>query len=542
MEIIESPDTLTTLVVSEFNPAIHTTEVLSNIVVGETLTTIVSEAAQGIQGPPGIGTAGVFVFDVQAPGVVSGKAYPNEPNILVSCATDSERVTITFGCDGESRFYKPWVRANGVLATITETMTLRWFTGVVDVPLFTGDNLITLVSSAGTQTQVLITRVGAGPEVVSVVWSKYPGTQTELKAGDVIEVTITLEDTAVSCTLVNAQAINSITLPVVSGVARGPVIVSGGTGSLGVTVSGKNSFGTTGAAFTSPALVVNQTKPVFGSFTVVYPPGLSALDSLDQAAVEFTVSEYDQLQSIAYGMEVTELSQLSLLLVCTAAGYVDSGRNLVVIAHRGANDSTTVGGTLVYICTTEPTAQISVLGSPTKLSSSPEGIDYEVSITSDQQVTSPSLLASVGEWQGQWVGSGHLWKRMLRIRDTDPRGTAFFHALDITSMAMVVGHGLVGNVLYTVGGMSSRDLTYPAFSRTTPIGSNVYDPLSTSAQVSGGNPLTLRTDAAFSQNGYYISDSLGNYLPTGGYLALSDSDLAGSNSSGTLKVTFEEVS
>lgn len=134
-----------------------------------------------------------------------------------------------------------------------------------------------------------------------------------------------------------------------------------------------------------------------------------------------------------------------------------------------------------------------------------------------------------------------MWRRSLRISDAVPRGAATFSDLSMNGLSNLAGDSITSGADYIVGGLSTRTLTFPAFSRTVAIGASVGDASKTSATIVGGNTLARQTTSAVVANGYYIADSTGGANPTGSYLALSDTALAGANTTGTLQVSFEEA-
>jgi hypothetical protein len=173
---------------------------------------------------------------------------------------------------------------------------------------------------------------------------------------------------------------------------------------------------------------------------------------------------------------------------------------------------------------------------------SPTGVNYTVTVTSTQNLSSaPTLNASAGAWSGSWSGSGKVWSCLLTISDTTPKGSALFSSLSLVNQGLVAGSSITSGSTYTVGGFSSRTLTFPSFSRVAAIGANVLDQTKTSCQIVGGNVLTRYTDNTVRTNGYYIANSDGTYNATGDYLGLSDSVFAGSNTSGTLQAILAEV-
>jgi len=511
---------------------------------------VVSLGGVGPPGPPGSGGGGeVFALDVvpTSTGIVGSKTYePNTtpPNVeLHQCLSDTPNVRVLLGCEGGADKYSPSVTVNGVAAVLTESTTKRWFTGYADITLSAGINTVNVVSDAGGTDTVIVEVLGAGPEITSITFGPYPGTQTELKAGDQISVTVHTDADATQVTVLPQGATAGKTLTVTGGVATGVIDISANSGNLPITARARNSFGTYGNDFQSSTLVLNQTTPTITNGGVSYPSGQQGLNTGDTGTVNAPVSDADTVIYSSTHLSISNPNtyEVNKTVQPTFTGYEGSGWNYTITAHRAANDTTTTANILVRIATVAPTAYI--MTSPAgRMVSSPTGIDYEVRVYPDQLVSAaPTLNASVGAWQGSWTLVGSYWKRLLRISDAVARGVANFSGLSITGPSGIAGSTISSGSAFTVGGFSSRTLTIPAFSRVVAIGVNVGDETKVSAQIVGGATLTRYTDSAVRSNGFYISDASGNYSPTGGYLALSDTIFAGSNTSGTLQVTVQEV-
>lgn len=492
------------------------------------------------------GGGGVFVLDaVGIGGIVGLKTYEADSTSLLAATSDVDTVRIHVGADGGAKTYKPAVTVNGVVATMTESSTKRWFTGFADITLTTGANTIDVRSSEGDTATAVLTRSGAGPAVVGVVFGSYPGTQTELKAGDQIAVTISTAPAAVSVTVQAAGAsANEVTLPVSGGTAVGVVTVSAASGQQVLYVSAKNELGTEGAGFTSGYLSLNQAYPTLGPISVSYPVGQAALRAGDVGSLSMSASDFT---TIAYSSSVVDIADVTTheptkSITQTASGYQGTGTNITVTATRSANAAVTTRTGLVKYATVAPTAVISIAGNPARLTSSPAGLDYEVRITPSQELSAaPSLSASAGVWQGAWTAGAGYWRRNLRIDDTITKGAAIFSSLSVTGLSGLTGSAITAGGIYTVGGISSRTLTVPAFSRAVAIGTQVTDQTKTTCSIAGGATLTRYADSTPRAGGYYISDASGNYSATGTHVALSDVSFAGSNTTGSLQLNFAEA-
>lgn len=514
---------------------------------------VVSAGQQGPAGKDGeSGTSGgVFVLDVipNGAGIVGSKTYkantvPVDAN-LATAVSDSTEVTVMVGTNGGTQSYSPVITVNGVMATLYESTTKRWFTGYADIQLSAGVNLVTITSSEGDTDTCHVTLAGAGPDVLSSSWGAYPGTQTEVKAGDVMTLTVITPNDAVMCyVFIGGASAATYSIPVVGNAAIVPVTISNFTGALPVTVKLANALGTLGQVHTSANLALNQTYPTIGAISVAYPGGQSGLKTGESATVTATVTNFDSISYASASLTIPSPSAYgaSKVVGLAGGGYLNSGTNYAITATRAANNATSTRAGLVAYATVVPSAAISIVGSPARLVSSPTGIDYEVRVTPDQALLGAiSLNASLGAFQGAWVSAGSYSRRSLRISDATARGTGVFSGLSMTGISGLVGGSITSGSTYIVGGFSLRTVFFPAFSRVAPLGAPITTPAKTTAQISGGNVLTLHGDAGVYSNGYYPANFDGTYNAVGVYLGLSDTAFIGSNTTGTLSVDVQET-
>lgn len=496
---------------------------------------------------PDTAKAAIFIQEVSGLGGIVGQktwadTVPPQADLLTA-TSDTDTVRVWVGAAG-GQDYSPTVSINGVPAALSESSTKRWFTGYADITLVQGENTITATTSEGGTDTAVITLAGPGPKVLDVVFGPYPGAQTELKSGDKISVTITTEPEAVELTILSAGAVISpSTLTVSGGVVSGVITIGNGTGNLPIEAQAKNELGTYGDKFTSTTLVLNQQHPEISLLLATYPGLQGALNAGESGTISALVSFFDEVSFSSPDLEIDDpySAVVPKTVTNTRTGYVGAGYNVSITANRHANNATTVRQGLVRIATVPPKATISIVGSPARLISSPTGQDYEVRISPDQLLSStPTLDASLGTWVGTWTLSGSYYKRTLRISDSTPRGVGIFSNLQVTGLSGIVGNEIVAGSSYVVGGMTTRNITFPAFARVAPLGAAVGLPAKTSAQVSGGNTLALQSNNAVVANGYYIANADGSYNAQGEYLGLSDTAFAGSNTTGSLIVVFGE--
>lgn len=536
-EVVETKNE-TTIITSD--------EVVTVIEIEQDEVVLTTDAEQGPPGRPGASaTGGVFILDVTATtGIVGSKTYKpgNVPAtaVLDTAASDTPTVRVWVGANGGSEKYSPDITVNDLPVILNETTTKRWFTGYADITLDEGVTIVRAKVGAAEDTAE-ITLAGAGPDVTAVTFGAYPGTQTALKAGDVISVTIQTDPDAVEVVITGGSVTSSKTVTVVGGSATTTLVI--GVGSTGsISVAAKNVLGTLGAAFVSPVLTLDQTYPTFGTAVSTYPAPQTALKAAEGVYIDVPVFGASAVAYDGVGLLIPSPNTYEATKYVEHALTGTTTASYSLVAVRAANGAVANKAVPVYIATDAPTAAISIAGNPARLISSPVGIDYEVRITPTQPLLSaPTLNASIGAWQGAWVFSGSYWKRSLRISDGDARGPGVFSALSMTGSANIAGSTITSGANYTVGGFTSRTLTFAAFSRVAALGTTVANATKLSAQIAGGSVLALRTDNANVQGGFYPANADGTYNASGAYIGLSDAAFAGANTSGTLQLTVAET-
>lgn len=506
----------------------------------------------------------VYITDIVpvSSGIVGQKNY--DPNtvpanaVLTEATTDNANVRVKIFAEGGNAFYSPTVLINGVQATLTKIATdsSRVYTGQADIVVGSGDTEIIAISSTGAESRAVVHLAGAGPSVGSLVIGALPGSQTEVKSGDVVQVSGIVPNSATYVEVIAggaAGALSSLTLGADGSAGSGNKTFSGtftvgsGTGSQTIQARAKNALGTFGATATSSnSITLNQTVPTIGSITVAYPAGQSALKGSEVATVSATVTNgdvvsYTSSANLSVASPNTYAASKSVSRV--SGGYVIGVNNYTITATKSSNGATVTKSAAISIADTAPTAAISITGSPARLISSAAGQSYTVTITANQSLyAAPSLSAPSGTWSGSWTGSGTTWSRTLVVKDTDAKGSFNFSGLSLPNLAGVIGNTISSGAAYTIGGFATRTLTFAAFSQLAAIGTNVANISKVTAKYTGNaNNLTLQNSTVNAFQGFTITDAAGNYNPNGGYLFITDQAYAGANTSGTLMVDIGEA-
>lgn len=524
--------------------------------------TVVSWVTAGTGG----GTvAGLFFIDVTATtGNVGDKLYvpgtiPAD-RVIYEATTDTNTVLVTVFVDGGSAFFSPTVTittvpaqpGGPVIATMTEDPVDKHSYYSTAPLTISATSTITAVSSAGPTATLLINRAGAGPVLNSLVIGALPGVQTEVKAGDTIVVTGTIQNTAVYAEIMaGVGALTPMTLGALDSGGAGyrtlyaALTIGSGSGVQYIQAHGRTSLGTFGTPFiSSNSITLNQTYPAIGSRTIAYPVQQSAIKGTETAIITSTVSNFDTVLYTASNMSVFNPSTYAAAKVVTRTGgsYAYGVQNYTITANKTSNNATSTASSAVTIADVPPQAAITIVGSPARLFSSPTGVDYTIMITADQLLAgAPTLSASSGTWQGSWTGAGTTWTRVLRIVDTDPKSTQTFSAMLLTGLAGVTGGTITSGASYTIGGFAARVITFAAFERFHAIGTEIVDFSKVTASYTGSSVLTRRSDTSDVFQNFTIVNAAGVFDPFGTHLFISDLAFSGANTSGTLQLTVAEV-
>lgn len=515
-------------------------------------------------------SGGIIGNKVYLPGTVPSNA------VITEATTDNDAVRVRLLAEGPATFYSPTIQITGSPALPGEPINVpltedsndkRLFYGELDLSISINTTL-TATSSNGAQAEIIINRAAAGPLISSLTIGALPiGVnsglqQTEVKAGDVVPITGTVENTATGVSLLGGGAAASssvLTLGAANSggsgfkTFNGSFVVSNLSGSQTVSAVAVNSFGTEGDEFISTnSITLNQTFPIIGTITFDYPVGQQAIKNSETATVNSIVSDFDLIEyTSSTDLSVANTTTYESAKIVTRIGgdYVYGVNNYTITAIKASNDALTAASGAVTIANVAPTASLSIDSSPARLRSSSSGQNYSVRLDPNQFLLQApdALVADEGIFSGSWTSStGDTWVKTITINDTHAKGTHTFNSMIITGLAGVQGTVITAGNTYEIGGFTSRILTYAAFQQASDIGTFVADASKLVASYQNSSSLTFVSNLNDQTQAFSVADRINDdvnalYDPTNRYLWINDVAFAGSNTTGTLTVVVEEL-
>lgn len=428
-------------------------------------------------------------------GNVGGKQTSSDGVVLDECLSDTLNVTIHVLALPGITNYKPSVKiyvgdhpvsGEGIEVPLTEQ---------ADSPLFKGSVAYTLVDEQEFQTYTVEHEDGAWhtmtverdiPPVITNAYftGGYPGTQTELKENDTFDLFVDVDKDVVAVQIDNYGAFKAGSFSVTEGQTHTVTgtIADGGTTTqnLGARVRVQKSSGSwsdwyltenDGAVDGTNLVALNNTYPSITFGTVTYPGSQLALKNAEEATVQNTVTNFNEITYDSPNSQLTidntTTYETNKNVTRLAGDYNTSTNNFRIVATRTANDATTTNQRVVAIANVLPTITINGINNRLR-SGGNDGTsaqDYTITIASTQHLLqAPTLNAPEGTWQGTgFTGAGGTWNRDLRVHDNDDKGTYTLNSLSAVNLSNMEQTTISGNADYTLGGFVSRNITLEAF-------------------------------------------------------------------------------
>lgn len=446
-------------------------------------------SGQGVNGT-------IFIYDLT----------PDAGNISITSAEEGQRVDSALAsvdvtqitCDvfaysGHTNI-RPISDVNGypiVWATSTNRNPVAYL-GAVTVPI--SDTLFAFHEDGASHTVGITTDAKPVMSSVSFV-NGYPGSQTELKAGDTFDINV-VADLAFDNIQVDAQmAFTSVwTNGVASGTDRTSTFTIGNRGNTTHTyparVRVQKSTGTwsdwawtngTGIMDSgidgSQVVALNNLFPSVENMSqssITYPAGQEAIKGTESVTIHSTCSNFD---TIAYSSPTGELTipntgdylEDKASVTRNSGGYNVTSINYRIVCVRTANDASVTRSLVVYIannaCTITMSEPSTYLRSGGNDGSSIQ--NHIIILTSNQRLISTPTVSNppvdAGTWVGVFSGGPEIWTRTLQVHDDDVKAAYSYGTLSATNLANIETTTYTGDSSYILRGFITRDIILDAF-------------------------------------------------------------------------------
>lgn len=419
---------------------------------------------------------------------VSGEVWEDPPynTILQEVTSPETTIRVVIECS------YPKVYVNGQAAVLPLVGSI--YRGTVDYTVAgEGDVVCEAKNPDGNvaASDTILVRLALPPVISSAQFTGgYPGSQTELKAGDNFDIQVVADKNFDQVRVLNYEACILGTYTVPAGVSatitaeiadRGTTAVArparvqvrdAVTGAWSDTKDTNDGGGSTDGVH---AVLCNNLYPSVSIGAVTYPATQQALKGSETATVVNTVSNFT---TVAYDdptgsqLNITNPASYQTPKTVTRSGgtYNISSPNFRVTANRAANDATTVQQGVVKIANVAATITVSEQYARLR-SGGNDGTtapSYTITVTSDQQLLAaptlnPEAGGSKGTFIGSWSGGPSVWMRQFQIHDEDAKGIFTWAGLSATNLAGIVTSSISGNDTYTLGGFVARTVTWDAF-------------------------------------------------------------------------------
>lgn len=496
-------------------------------------------------------------------GAVGEKVYQTAENdILLTCQGDTFDLDILVHASG------PRVKVNSTFQDLPQIAGQSHYSGVISITVPGTGNItarqVLPDSSEGATSECLFTHQVAPSILTCVFTGGYPGSQTQLKAGDSFQITGTTDAAAnlVEIQDSGACSFSQVAMAGTNFTVTGTIANRGtSTQDLAARLRVRSAALAWGPTFDTDStgsvdgvnkVKLNNTFPTATIGAITYPGAQGALKGAETATIGMTTNDLD---SISYTSPNSDLSitnpatdEVTKTVQRIAGSYNVSTVNFQVQATRTANAAVTTNTVVVKIANVA--AVITVAEPAARLrSGGNDGTtiqNHTITITSDQELlNAPAMSIGVGGGTliGSWAGGSSVWTRTLQVHDDDVKGVYAWTSLSATNLAGTVTSAITGDGNYTLGGFVQRDLTFAAFSQTTALNVEAitYTKLQAGTFSSTGQPATRNVSQGDTSNlidTYTVTALATN--PTS--IFWNDVAAAGANSGGTAQLLLlEEV-
>lgn len=519
---------------------------------------------------------GVWISDITATGSgnVGDKVTTSSGEVLESCITDTTGLTVSvIAVPGHSN-YEPSIAVYGTPVTnLTLNSPGPQWTGSANITFNFSDTSIGVVHEDGASWYTTVSQDTPAVILGASFENGYPGSQTELKAGDTFDVSIV---TDVPVDEIEFGGAGFAPVPQVFNVTAGTshvvtvTISDQGTTTqdIGFQVRVRKPSGSVSSYFLSTSqgstdgkyrVKLNNSYPSVSIGSITYPASQSALKNTESANVANTVTVPNGTLTYLYTSPNGQLNintpstyQTSKLVnrIAATGDYNVTTTNFTLTATRDENNASDSDSTVVYIANVAPTLTV-VNGSARFRSGGNDGTspqNHTITIQSDQRLQAAPTLASAaggGTWQGtgfSWSSTATSFTRQLQVHDDDVKGTYSWGAISGTGLAGLVQTTNSGAAQYVLGGFVERNLTVAAYGTTAIFNTEAVDYSKISNTLNWGvkslpNKRAVGTTATPDAGGWAINTL--NINPT--TINILDTQAASSSSQPSTITGFEET-
>lgn len=463
--------------------------------------------------------------------------------IITAITTDSLNLCVTVEWDRSRAWNEiPFINGRDVAVTSYEDGT---YIGSVDVPLAFEESQ--LIITKGTFRSIIpVTRPAIPQVLTSSLDQVYPGSQTELKAGDLFTLNITSDIPFTRLVLTAGLSTqNEVTFVATTSLAIELTVTNQDRDFALLTQSFKIGNPYLSTEYTTvDTLNHSDLRPSIEITSITYPIGQQALKDSEQATVNHIIQDYTTVSYEAIGSEVSVVNPTVVepkVFTRIGGGYNVLIPNFKITATRAANGAITIVSSTVAIADLAPLIYISAGGTALRSGGNDGTVapDNLVTMFSDQRLLlAPTCLASIGSLQGlgfSWSPQATTFTRYLRIHDDDVKGLGVFTALVAYGLAGRVTTTFIGLANYISAGFVSRDIIIPPTGWTFDISTLVYNVVNLRVYWSFTAQYLAYVDSPVSPNPghYYINLTNSN-------VKLLDKDATDASTQNTI-ITIEEV-
>lgn len=334
-----------------------------------------------------------------------------------------------------------------------------------------------------------------GPTIQGLSIGSYPGAQTELKDGDLIDVTVEFDTNNVSGLEFDGHGgqysttttnLSSTVQMIVGTDDLSPVDVS-------LKVKAKSSHNKFGDWFVSSETIkVCNQYPTYTGWEVIYPENQLALKQNETADVSLTIENQGNSPIYSYTAPGSQISvpatseySVNKTVTCTNPEiYNITTDNFQVTTTRTENNATSTYSNVVLVADQQPTITVSHNAGARMRSGGNQGTDpqqYTVTITSDQSLKSFEMQPGGGGvfTSSNWVGSSNntTWTmNSIEIHDDDIKGDHTWTAIECVNLSNMTKQTVDAGSTYTLGGFVQRTIVVSRLSRYATLGTRVSNP------------------------------------------------------------------